>query len=264
MATLLDQFKSAVDMMHTGVPQTYSVPYSQPVAQSQAPLAPVVPMAPQYVQPVSTAYQPLGAKPKSGNFLSKNWPIVLGVGIVLVSLVIVVSIVIKKKTGSKSKRRTGGDDDDDDDDDSLKPHIPRVHPQFQQQQQQQQQQPTQYPKVLPVATTIPLQPILSESASRQQDTSDPRYTDTPIRGGLMPTNTRGAEGNLQPTPGVMSNMFTQQQQQSQILPLPPPTTNANGIPLQPQQVQQTPPSGLNPVVANVASTIPTDPNFTRL
>ena len=247
MSTLLDQFKSAVDMMHTGPVVTTAGPVAGFATTAQVPLVttsnvmpqPVPQMANVSMIPVSTAVAPPA---KSGNFLSKHWPVVVGVVIVLVSLVVVISLVIKNKTSGKRKKKGTEDDDDDDDMSTLNTRI-HLRP---------QQQQSQIPRVPPMAPNIPI-------------TQDLRYTESPLRGAPLPINTRGAEATLQPTSGL-SLPQPQASSQAQILPMPSPTITATGIPLQPTA---TLPTAVNPTVnatvAAVGNTVNSqDPNFTKL
>ncbi len=255
MSSLLEQFRNAVDTMHTAVPAAAGM---QPLASVPVQLAPVQ-LAPQpAMQPMSTAYQPLApsvvaAPAKPANFFSKHWMWLVGSAIVLAAAGVAAMMILKKRkagAGGKSRggRRRKAGDDEDDEEPSLHPRIPTLHPQYVQQQQQSM------PRVPPIASNIPVAP-------------DMRYTEAPLRGAPLPPNTRGAEMGLQPPPQP-SMQYPHPQQQPQyptggVLPMPPPTVSPQGIPL-----AQQPPMSAQPMVPQQqpqpGSQPPQDPNFTRL
>jgi len=264
MSTLLDQFKTAVDMMHSngavgGVPlaATSQIPQLAPLATQSLQGGGLPPQA-AYYPAVASTYHPLPsahASGKQGNFLSKNWPVILGIGILIIAGIVIASIVMKgKKGGSGKKSKRKGAEDDDDDDEEL---VPRVHGAIPT-QGQPLPRPPQIPVLQPVAQSIPT-------------AQDMRYTDNnQIRGAPLPPNTRGAEPMLQPgagggglvypgmLPGGGMTQPTTQQPPPSILAMPPPTTTAGGLPLQPQVPNQ----GVPQVAAQPMAT--GDPNFTKL
>lgn len=235
--TLLDQFKSAVDMMQQGGAQYVAVPTAPQAAPMAAQMAaPYVPPVAQYVP--AAAVVAAAPAPAKQNFLSKNWPIVLGVGLVLVATVVGISVVVKKnnnkKKNAKSGRRRHGDDDDEDDDERPPqcPVMPLGRPHPQQQPMQQQQQ---VPRLPPVASQIPT-------------AQDGRYSDgASLRGAPMAINTRGADSMMQPPAQSGLPLVQPQPQPQQPLPMPPPQQ-----PPMLQQQQQPPPQASS------------DPNFTKL
>lgn len=251
MSSLLEQFRNAVDTMHTAVPAAAGM---QPLASVPVQLAPVS-LAPQpALQPLSTAYQPLApvaaAPAKPANFFAKHWMWLVGGAVVLAAAGVAAVMILKKRKaaagagGGRRRKAKGGDEDDEEP--NLHPRIPTLHPQYVQQQQQSM------PRVPPIASSIPTAP-------------DMRYTETPLRGAPLPPNTRGAEAGLQPPPQP-SMQYPHPQQQPQyptggVLPMPPPTVSPQGIPLA-QQPQQ--PMTAQPMTAPSSQSPPQDPNFTRL
>lgn len=272
MATLLDQFKNAVDMMHT-VPQsapTYTNPVAyQPQPMVQPSLPPTfVAAPPQYLPAIQASSAPAVAQTVSDGkpfFAKKGFMVVAA--IVIVGLIVALVFVFKNKGGNKKKRSKGLEDDEEDDAAVLDPRLRGP--------QQQQQPGFQAPPGGRPITSIPtLQPIANNIPMA---TPDMRYTEASLRGAMLPPNTRGADANMQPT-GMGAHMLPQMPQQpassqpGQILPLPGPTMQG-GIPLaQPMMPPQQPP--MQPpmsTISQVAATMPQqqqqpsgDPNFTKL
>jgi hypothetical protein len=276
MATLLDQFKNAVDMMHTAAPAppanaySYAAPMAMPMAAPQAaPAAPSMMQVPMQYNPAVSAPNVAPIMNSGKPFFTKKW-VMLAIGIGVVALIVTVVLVFKKKSSTKKKGTKGVEDEDDDDDQVLDPRLRG-------QQQQQQQQPGGF-QAPPGGRQIMSIPTLQPIAPNMPNAADMRYTDASLRGGLLPPNTRGVDASMQPT-GMgaqfqMPNMTQQPPQQAQpsggVLPMPPPTMGMQGNiplaqPMQPQQQQQQPPMN---TISQVAATMPQqpsgDPNFTKL
>lgn len=248
MASLLDQFKSAVDMLNGGSmgvttgngggqsfqvapqlqqPQMAQLAQLAPLQQQFVPpLTQLAPLQQQLAQPQVASLQQQGTVTSNGG--SKKWPLIIGVVVLVVVGGIVVAMMLKKK-----KKKDSHDNLDDEDD--LPPTSfgrgnntgHQMEPTtLARREGRNQQIPVQYPQQ---QQHRPIQP---------QNYADARYNNPQsLRDGSSQNYNRGAETSMQGSGQIPIATLPPLTQQQQPMPMPQP---------QPQQLA------------------PQDPNFTKL
>lgn len=264
MASLLDQFKSAVDMLNGGsmgvttsngqsfqvAPQMQQTaplmqpqvaplaPFQQPLQQQFVPpLTQLAPLQQQLAQPQVASLQQQGTATSSG---SKKWPLIIGVVVLVVVGGIVVAMMLKKK-----KKKDSYDNLDDEDD--LPPTSfgrgnntgHQMEPTtLARREGRNQQIPVQHPQQQhrPMQPLHQPQPLFVEQKERNY--ADARYNNPQsLRDGSSQNYNRGAETSMQGSGQIPIATLPPLTQQQQPMPMPQP---------QPQQLA------------------PQDPNFTKL